>query len=328
MFPLLQECTRTIPRGNPAPHTPLIAFYDQRAWPPRDPHSRGVIEQALASHTETNIAGGSSSSPAGDGRKRTRGGQCADGPRGAGGQEISPPSKRSRDNTPRSSGKKNRRKGKKKFKSTSDRDSTEEQGSLRITIDGRGFKTPIGGHSSLQDPSPPVNHVHPRARPSLLGTPPSVGGDYPRQPHPSSSYPSPLEYDSRFPPDQGRYTTSRSPSHNRERRETWHYDNPGHTFTPPSGARGPVSRSLSAGEHHLPSQHYRRHSEHLEQRYGHQQHDDIIPPLMATPTYPNPNNRGRPLFSSRGFQMSLEAAGLYDGRSPAGSRRYSQGHTR
>lgn len=175
--------------------------------------------------------------------------------------------------------------------------------------------------------SPPVNHVHPS---SLLGTP-----DFPREPLPSSSYRSPTGYSPHIPPPEqvGRYGASPG-----RRQGVWHYDNPAHNFTTPSQTRDMFSRSLSTGEHHLPAQHYRRHSEHLE-RYAHHsgQQRDSMHPLMATPTYPgvgNPN-RGR-LAAHRGFQLSLEAAhstgayggGVEGGGSPASTRKYSQGHNR
>ena len=221
----------------------------------------------------------------------------------------------------------------------------DERGdSLLITVDGRGSKTVVGRRHSLQDTTPPMNHALPRARPSLLGAPP--GRDFPRVPHPSP-YHSPPDFSPHFPMDQGvsgRYNRA-SPGGGQG---VWHYDSPDHSFTPlpPSGL---VSRSLSTGDHHLPTQHYRRHSEHLERydhRSPHQHHDDRrpVPPLIATPTYPGPRSSNRSsLMSHRGFQMSLEAAhrtGAYD-RSPAASgsgryggdertpeRRYSHEYTR
>lgn len=318
----MQECTRTIPRGNPAYHTPLVTFYDQRAWPPRDPHSREVIRQALASRAQAST---SSSPPSG--RKRAQGEQCED-EQGTGRSEISPPSKKNREASPQSSGKKKRRRNKRKGEDFDARELIDERESLLITVDGRGSNTIGGGHhGSLQDSSPLVNHVHLRARPSLLGTPPSgpmPARDFPRVPHPSPYHSPPPGYTPHFPMDQGGGYNAPPGGQG-----AWHYNDPGHTFTPPTGGgREVIHRSLSAGDHHLPSQHYRRHSEHLDRR----SQQDSMPPL--TPTYPRPGNanRGR-LVSHRGFQMSVEAAhrtGLYGGSPAAGSggydggRRYSQ----
>lgn len=328
----MQECTRTIPRGNPAYYTPLVAVYDQSAWPPRDPHSREVIRRALASRAQVSTPDASSSPPSG--RKRAREEKYED-EQGAGRRtKISPPSKKNREASPQSSGKKRRNsKSKRKSGRNSEefdaRDLIDERESLLITVDGRG---------SVQDPSPLVNHVHLRRdRPSLLGTPrlgPMPVRDFPRVPHPSP-YHSPPEFTPHFPLNQGGARYNAQPGG----QGAWHYNNPDHTFSTPlaGGAREVIHRSLSAGDHHLPSQHYRRHSEQLDRRSQHDYRDNI-PPL--TPTYPRPRNANRGgLVSHRGFQMSVEAAhrtGLY-GESPSSgryggpstdSRRHSQEHMR
>lgn len=344
----LQECTRTLPRGNPAYHTPLIAHYDQAAWPPRDHYALAIIQRALNSHTLPDTSDPIPSSHTHK-RKRAHGDHTPqeDATRR---DRISPPSKRTRETSPHSSRKKNRRQKSKSKEYTGDFDAPDSMdggsGSLLITVDGHGSKTVMGRRHSLQDTTPPANYALPRTRPSLLGAPPPPPPlmDFPRVPH-QSPYHSPPDFSPHFAMERGisgRYNHA-SPGGGQG---GWHYGNPGHTFTSPPATSPLVSRSLSAGEHHLPTQPYRRHSEHLERsdhRSPHQHHGDRRSSLIATPTYPGPRNTNRSsLVSHRGFQMSIEAAhrtarvfdrspssrsgGYGDGRTPG--RRYSHGHTR
>ena len=270
------------------------------------------------------MPGTSSSSPSA--RKREQGEQCEGGGDGW-------TNKRSRrDSSPYSTSKKNRKRSRRHSGTTKHQDTHRksfegEQGSLRITIDGR---------SSL-GPSPPVNHTYSMSRPPLLGMPSTPTSEFPREPHQSPYHAPPPPDPSFFTPPQvwhgGGHPHSASPASRRG--GEWHHNSPeGHTFLPsPShGQRGMVSRSLSAGDHHLPSHPHRRHSEHFD---GHNsRHQDG---LLATPTYPPPHNHGRlplsdrgRLLSHRGFELSVEAAHRYGRGREMGGRPpdlYSPGRT-
>jgi hypothetical protein len=191
--------------------------------------------------------------------------------------------------------------------------------SLLITVDGRGSKSVF---DRLQDPSSPVNHAYPRARPSILGAAPSPmpPTDFPRVPLPSPYHSPPVQDHVPRYQSSERYNTSLGGE--------WHRDDHGHAFTTPGPSRTMISRSLSTGEHHLPSQHYRRHSEHSDRYDRRSPQDQRPPPLMATPTYPGHRISGRgQLMSNRGFQMSADAAhrtGLYNQQTAADSDRYGR----